>query len=232
MGKAQRAKEKDEKEQQRAVRRSAKEAKQAEKIKKMEEKLAKAKDGASKGGARKKATQELQAPAGVTAEQEQVSGSTGPVMLDNEGASSKPEGSPVRAAPEPPGVPVSEPEQPKKRRKTLTQETKEPPKEPPAECPEGHEHEGGGEDAAPVASGSVARKEKADAAFLQLKEAVEDPLIQAVELNLRKSFTLKSPVKDGSQIGVILCTQSFYVYKPTEKSAWGEDLQGYKAPRQ
>lgn len=142
------------------------------------------------------------------------------MMLDNEGASSKPEGSPVRA-PEPPGVLVSEPEQPKKRRKTLTQETKEPPKEPPAECPEGHEHEGGGEDAAPVASGSVARKEKADAAFLQLKEAVEDPLIQA-----------KSPVKDGSQIGVILCAQSFYVYKPTEKSAWGEDLQGYKAPRQ
>ena len=235
MKKQERVKEKSEKELKRTERQNAKEAKQAEKIKAIEAKLAKAKEGSGKPSRSRKASQgsEELAPA--------VSGmSEG--SSENKASSSKPDGSaenaPSSSKPEGPAekeqvhekAPATEPEPPKKRRKTSAPKPKEQEPDVPVD-------ERGGGDAAEEAAeplpsrASALRKARAQVAFRKLKEAVEDPLIRDVELGNRMSFTIPGQGPGLSQIGCILYSESFYTYKPIEKKLWGSDLQGYDATR-
>lgn len=73
-----------------------------------------------------------------------------------------------------------------------------------------------------AAEAAEKRRARVDLAFAKLKEVMPYMLPNG-GLKGRQSFTLKDPKKEGSSVGVILCSSSFYVAKAVEPKHWPTD---------
>lgn len=69
---------------------------------------------------------------------------------------------------------------------------------------------------------AMKRRARVDVAYAKLKE-VMPYLLPTSGLNGRLSFTVKDPKKEGSSVGVILASSSFYVAKAVQPKHWPED---------
>ena len=73
-----------------------------------------------------------------------------------------------------------------------------------------------------AADAAAKRRARVDLEFARLKEVMPE-LVPADGLKGRLSFTLKDPQKEGSSIGVILASASYYVAKAVAPKYWPTD---------